>query len=311
LRIAVHLPLPEVEERIRSELSGAEIVHVPREGAIPENIRADILLTLGHRGDNTAEVIDACEGLRWIHVYGTGVENFPFESVGERMLTCSRGASAIPISEWVLAVMLAYEKRLPGSWITEPPEKWNQAELGSLYGKTLGLIGLGSIGQAVARRALAFDMKVIACVRQFRTSPVEGVEVIESMDEVLSRSDHLVLTLPSTAGNRHLFGDELFERVKPGAHLVNIARGNIVDQAALIKALDSGQISCASLDVVDPEPLPNGHSLYTHPGVRLSPHISWSYPEARIILQQNFIDNLKAYMAGTGLSGIVDIEAGY
>ena len=104
--------------------------------------------------------------MRWVHVIGTGVDAFPFAQLRGQVLTCSRGASAVPIAEWVMVMMLAFEKRLPQSWITSPPAGgWSRAALGTLHGKTLGLVGFGAIGSAVARRALPFGMRVRAMRR--------------------------------------------------------------------------------------------------------------------------------------------------
>tara|TARA_B110000444_G_scaffold260383_1_gene307092 strand:+ start:1780 stop:2715 length:936 start_codon:yes stop_codon:yes gene_type:complete len=311
MRIAMHLSISEIEQKICAELPEMEFIHIPRSGDIPDIIEVDVLLTLGYRADNLKEVIANCQGLRWIHVYGTGIDEFPLDCIGDEVLTCSRGVSTIPISEWVLATMLAYEKRLPESWISSQPDYWSTAQLGTLYGKTLGLIGLGTIAQGVVERAQGFSMEIIASVRNFRPSAIAAVEILESMDEVLAKADHLVLTLPSISENKKLFDRDLFVKMKRGVHIINIARGDIIDQHDLLAALDSGQVGFASLDVVDPEPLPTGHPLYDHPKVNISPHISWSYPEARALLQQNFLNNLTAFITGEGLTGIVDIKAGY
>ena len=135
---------------------------------------------------------------------GTGIDNLPavcFEH--GRTVTCARGLSAVPISEWVLAQILTFEKRLPSSWMTEPPEKWaiRTPPLGELYGKTLGLVGLGGIGEAVAVRALAFGMRVVAVRRTSRPSAVAGVEVLPDLDQLLAAADHLVLAAPGHAGH--------------------------------------------------------------------------------------------------------------
>src|SRR5262245_57280538 len=214
--------------------------------------------------------------VRWIHAMSTGIDGFPIDVVGDRVFTCSRGASAVAVSEWVLAMVLAPGAQLPDSWIHEPPERWSRARLDSLAGATVGVIGLGSIGTAVARRARAFDMVVVGHRRTPAPPPFDDVVMAASLDELLARSDHLVLAVPATSATRRLLDARAFDLVKPGAHLVNIARGALVDQDALLAALDGGRLAAASLDVVDPEPLPAGHPLYTHPRVRLSPHISWS-----------------------------------
>ena len=217
----------------------------------------------------------------------------------------------MPIAEWVLAQLLAFEKQLPASWITELPEHWNTAQLGGLQGRTLGLVGLGGIGAAVAERALPFGMRVVAVRRSARPSPVPGVELADRLADVLGVADHLVLTAPGTRATHHLLDEAAFAAVRPGVHLVNIARGSLVDQDALRVALDDGRVALASLDAVEPEPLPAGHWLFTHPRVHLSPHISWSMPGATDVLVATFIENLRRYVTGEPLDGVVDVEAGY
>ncbi len=119
-------------------------------------------------------------------------------------------------------------------------------------------------------------MRVLAVRRTDAASPVDGVELVPSLDALLEASDHLVLAVPLTARTEHLLDADAFAKVKPGVHLVNIARGRLVDQDALRVALDDGRVAMATLDTVDPEPLPAGHWLYEHPKVRLSAHISWA-----------------------------------
>ena len=251
------------------------------------------------------------EDVRWVHVLGAGVGGFPFEVLGGRPMTCSKGASAIPISEWVLAVMLAFEKRLPESFITEPPSAWNSANLGVLSGKTLGLIGVGAIGSEIARRALAFDMRVVGLRRSDRPFPFAAIEPAHSVVAVVDGADHVAIAAPATPQTHHLVDKGVLAAMKDGVHLVNIARGALIDQDALLEALDAGKVARASLDVVDPEPLPAGHPLYTHPGVRLSPHISWSGPITMPRTMEMFLANLQRYRHGEALEGLVDVDAGY
>ena len=292
-----------------AQFPDVEFVGVPRQGDLGDEASGDVLLTIPRGYPNLAELLD--RGVDWVHVTSTGIDGFPLELLGDRVMTCSRGASAIGISEWCLAMMLAFEKDLPGVWLREPPERWFTAELGALYGKTLGLIGLGGIGTAVARRALAFDMKVLAVRRTAAPSPLEGVDIAASIAELLARSDHIVVAAPATAATRHLLDADALAAAKPGTHIINIARGDLIDQDALRAALDSGHIARASLDTVDPEPLPEGHWLYDHPQVRVSAHVSWCMPDSWDLLMAPFADNLHRRLNGLPLEGIVNPDEGY
>jgi phosphoglycerate dehydrogenase-like enzyme len=306
--ILTHVPLALLD-RVGREFPDVEVVVVAERGEVPAEVRGEVLLTFTWGAPNLAEIV--ARGVRWVHTYGTGVDGFPFQALGNQVLTCSRGASAIPIAEWVLAVMLAAEKDLPAAWIHEPPQHWSLASLGGLYGKTLGLVGVGGIGRAVAVRALGFGMRVLAHRRTGAPSPVAGVEVVGELAAVLAAADHLVLAAPATAETRGLIGEAALARVKRGVHLVNVARGELVDHDALRRALDDGRVGLASLDCVEPEPLPAGHWLYTHPCVRLSPHTSWSMPGAFDRLLDPFLENLRRYRIGQPLEDVVDVARGY
>jgi len=307
-RVLTHVGGPIVDQ-IRAAVPEVDVVEIPGDGALPDDLDGDVLLTIAWGTPNLEDVLG--RGVRWAHTMGTGVDRFPLHLVGERVLTCSRGASAVPIAEWVLAQMLAFEKRLPESWLTERPERWHGAELGRLDGRTLGLVGLGGIGAAVAARALPFGMRVVALRRTARPSPVAGVELAGDLAELLPVADHLVLTAPGTAETRHLLNDDTLAQVRPGVHIVNIARGSLIDQDALRVALDDGRVALVSLDAVDPEPLPDGHWMFGHPRVHLSAHISWSMPGATDVLVELFVANLRRYVAGEPLDGVVDVAAGY
>ncbi len=206
--------------------------------------------------------------------------------------------------------MLAFEKHLPDVWLDAPPEQWNVAGLGGLEVRTLGVVGLGAIGSAVATRALAFDMKVVG-VRRRERPPIDGVELLADLPSLLATSDHVVIAAPATAATARLIDEAALAAVKPGVHIVNVARGSLIDQDALIRALDDGRVARASLDVVDPEPLPDGHPLYSHPKVRLTPHISWSAPASVRRTFSLFVENVARFRAGEPLVGHVDREEGY
>jgi len=297
-------------ERIGHALPEATVIVVPGDGDPPPDAQGEVLLALPWGTPNLQQVL--ARGVRWVHVLGTGVDRFPLHLLGDRVVTCSRGGSAVPIAEWVLATILAVEKRLPDAWIHEPPAGgWHFGGLGGLAGKTLGLVGFGAIGSAVAVRALAFGMRVRACRRTRTPAAVDGVELVPTAAELARVADHLVVAAPATAETRHMVGVDVLAAAKPGMHLVNVARGSLVDQDALRAALDDGRIAMASLDAVEPEPLPAGHWMYAHPRVRLSPHVSWNAPGALDELVDRFIENLRRRRDGEPLAGIVDLAAGY
>jgi phosphoglycerate dehydrogenase-like enzyme len=296
--------------RVAAAVPDATLVPVPTDGEPPAGVTGEVLLTLPWASPNLASLL--ARGVRWVHVLGTGVDAFPVHLLDGRTLTCSRGGSAVPIAEWVLAMMLAFEKRLPDAWIDDvPAEPWGRARLGTLAEKTLGLVGLGGIGRAVAERALPFGMRVRAVRRTPAASPVAGVEIVPSLHELVASADHLVVAAPATPATRHLVDREALAAIKPGAHIVNVARGMLIDETALRAALDDGRVARASLDAVEPEPLPAGHWMYRHPRIRLSPHVSWSMPGAAEVLVDCFIENLRRWRTGEPLAGVVDVGAGY
>jgi phosphoglycerate dehydrogenase-like enzyme len=296
---------PKAAEAMKAAVPDVEVIDAGAD-PLPSDLRADVLF--GGWGPHTLEY---AQRVGWVHLAGTGIDSFPRELFDGRTVTNARGASAIPIAEFVLAAMLAFEKHLPATWIHEPPEHWNFAPLGWLNTRTLGLVGLGGIGVAIAERALPFGMRVRALRRRPEASTLEGVEVVGSIDELVSDADHLVLAAPATPRTRHLINAETLGLVKPGVHLVNIARGALVDQDALRVALDDGRVAMASLDTVDPEPLPEGHWLYSHPKVRLSAHVSWASPAGMDRTVEIFVDNLRRYAAGEPVQHVVDPDEGY
>jgi phosphoglycerate dehydrogenase-like enzyme len=296
---------PKAAEAMKAAVPDVEVIDAGAEPP-PPDLRADVLF--GGWGPNTLEY---AQRVGWVHLAGTGIDSFPRELFDGRTVTNARGASAIPISEFVLAAMLAFEKQLPETWIHEPPDHWNFAPLGWLNTRTLGLVGLGGIGVAVAERALAFGMQVRALRRRPEPSPLDGVEVVGSLEELLPVSDHVVLAAPATPRTRRLIDARSLELVKPGVHLVNIARGALVDQDALRVALDDGRVATATLDTVEPEPLPADHWLYSHPKVRLSAHVSWASPAGMAPTLEIFVDNLRRYAAGEPVLHVVDPDEGY
>lgn len=246
--------------------------------------------------------------LKWVHLRSTGIDKYPDWIFDVPQVSVTRGGYATPIAEYVLAAMLAEAKHLPALWVSARSE-WGSRKMDGLAGRTLGIIGFGEIGKAIARRALAFDMQVLGTKRHAGPSGMEGVAIVP-LGELLGRSDHIVVATPLTEATRGLLDAKAFAGVKPGAHLINIGRGPVIDTEALRQALDT-RLGAATLDVTDPEPPPAGHWLYDHPKVRLSPHVSGNSPDTEARVTAFFLDNLERYRRGAALAGRVDPQARY
>jgi phosphoglycerate dehydrogenase-like enzyme len=307
MRVLTQLPA-RYTTVLRERLPDIEFVEVPMTGPAPHE-PAEVLFTWTRGSKNMGDVLD--EHVKWVHTLGTGVDEFDFSVIGDRLLTCARGAAGVPIAEWVLAMMLAFEKDLPNQWVTQPPEQFLWGSLGTLARRKLALVGFGSIGQQVARHAIGFEMDVHALRRTQSPSPVDGVNVVSSLAEVLADADHVVLAAPLTPATHGMIDASAFAQMKEGVHIVNIARGGLIDQDALRVALDAGTVGCASLDTTEPEPLPEGHWLYEHERVRLSPHVSWSSPTAEARTLAAFETNLERWIRGEPLDGVVNVGEGY
>ena len=298
--------IKQATPRLTAEFPGVEVVDPDASGAL--DVAADVLF--GGWGQHGPAIV--ARGVRWVQLSGTGIDGVRPEILAAPLVTCARGASSIPISEYVLTAMLNFEKGFPANYLDAPPKHWNFQHMGALAGKTLGLVGFGGIGERVARLALAFDMHVVAIRRRPELgSTIPGCRVVGSIDELAQVADHIVLAAPGTPRTRHLLDARVFALMKPGVHVVNIARGSLIDQDALQAALDCDTVARASLDTVDPEPLPAGHWLYSHPKVLLTPHSSWSSTAFFDAAIEIFCSNLRRFVDGDELLHIIDRSEGY
>jgi phosphoglycerate dehydrogenase-like enzyme len=294
----------------------ARVVTMPPSPPFPLDPSVEVLLVLPERAGGAPFPTDGPPpgwpfGVRLIQCLSAGIDEYPawLFKTGTPAATAS-GSTAVPMAEFVLASLLACEKMLPDVWIRDAAD-WKPFPLGALAGKTLGLLGFGAIGRAVAERALPFGMRVITHRRSGGTPDLAGVEGVD-FGTLLAQSDHLVVAAPLTAATRHMMNAEAFAHMKSGGHLVNVSRGGLVDQDALVAALDAGTLALATLDVTDPEPLPAGHPLYAHPKVRVSPHTSWAGgPRVAEGIGRILLENLTRFRDGRPVLNPVDPEAGY
>ena len=241
--------------------------------------------------------------LRWVHSFSAGVDNPFFQTLLARgvRLTTSAGAHATPIAHSVLLYLLALSRDLPGWLADQRAHRWSPREFADLQGRHLGIVGLGAIGREVARLAEAFGLRVSALRREPRGDEPCETRPLSQLADWLPELDVLVLSLALTPETRGLIDAAALARLKPGSLLVNVARGEIVDEAVLVEALRSGQLGGAALDVFEQEPLPASSPLWDMPRVIVTPHSSGATPGNLERSVRIFLDNLERYEAGHAL----------
>ncbi|MEP7187627.1 MAG: D-2-hydroxyacid dehydrogenase [Roseiflexaceae bacterium] len=308
----------KVEPQLHQIAPSAEVVHVDQEGAGVGDLNdAEVLLRWWMPPTTLRRIVAAAPRLRWLHTPSAGVNGLLIPEVLDHkiVLTNSAGAHAIPIAEFVLLSMLGHAKRVSGLMALTPEEAWTQGrtfQLGELYEKTLVILGLGHIGQEIARRAAAFGMRVLGSRR--RPAPIAGVVQVVGEDAwraLLPEADYLVLATPLTSTTKGMLDAAALAQLRPSAYLINIARGEIIDTDALIAALEQGRLAGATLDVVPEEPLPPEHPLWRTPNVWITPHISSSSPRTSERAIAIFLENVRRDIAGQPLVNVIDLQAGY
>ncbi|HXG41262.1 MAG TPA: D-2-hydroxyacid dehydrogenase [Dehalococcoidia bacterium] len=259
--------------------------------------------------------------LRWLQLTSAGVDRLlesPVLRSGITVTTAS-GIHAVPIGEYVLGAMLALAKGFPQAMAAQRERAWRPYLPDELHGKTVAIVGLGAIGREVARLAKALGMRVLACRRscqepQERPPDAPEVDLLlppSHLPQLLAEADYLVLAVPLTPETRGLIGRQELASMRQGACLINVARGPVVDEDALVEALRSGHLGGAVLDVFSQEPLPADSDLWGLPNVLLTPHISGGTPRYMERAVDLFCDNLRRYLAGEPLRNVVDPLRGY
>ncbi|MFC2005559.1 D-2-hydroxyacid dehydrogenase [Chloroflexota bacterium] len=264
------------------------------------------------------DLLSRAPKLKWIHIGGTGIDLYLSTGIfeGNVTITNSRGVPAVPISEHVLGFMFMLAKNAERLLGNKQDRRWERFVTMELRDRTVGIIGLGAIGSEVARLAKGIGMRVLATRRSAtgQQSKVFGVDEIyppSNLLQMLSESDFVVVAAPLTAETMGLIGEAELRAMQPTAYLINIARGRIVDQSALIRALREGWIAGAGLDVFESEPLPADSELWELPNVLLSSHMAGSTDRRNQRVLGLFCDNLKRYLAGEQLLNVVDLQKGY
>jgi D-3-phosphoglycerate dehydrogenase len=247
---------------------------------------------------------DLPDGVRWVQLPSAGVERWLDRIDRERQWTSAAPAFGRGVAEHALALMLAGTRRLHEFARTQT---WTRPEIHRLEGTTVAIIGTGSIGRALIELLEPFRAEVLAVTRRGR----DGTLPVERLDEALPSAHFVVIAAPSTAATRHLIGADQLALMREDAWLVNVARGTLVDTEALVAALAAGEIAGAALDVTDPEPLPDGHPLWTEPRALITPHVA--NPDVTLMSDLAGLagEQVRRLAAGEPLLSPIDLDAGY
>jgi phosphoglycerate dehydrogenase-like enzyme len=252
--------------------------------------------------------------LRLIQVLGAGVDGvLPAPDLPPSVVLANqRGMSAEPMAEFGLTLALGLLKQLPFFLAAQRERTWRRTLPVRAAGLTMGILGMGAIGEALAERAAALGMRVIATQRSPKRHPaVERIESPERTDAVLAESDVVVVLLPLTDDTRGFLSRERLARMKPGAYLVNLARGGIADEEAVLEALKSGRLAGAAFDVFETEPLPPESPLWDAPNLWVTPHMAGGFPEILDETTRLFAENVSRLERGEPVRNAIDRTRGY
>jgi D-2-hydroxyacid dehydrogenase (NADP+) len=305
MHVLIFLPWDESErflyERIIVPRFPALTVHTV--GTIDElkaNIgRAEILMSFGVR--LPTGIFAHAPRLKWVHAFGTGVDGIADQETLHRdvLITSTKGIHGPPVAEAALASMLALSRDLPRSVRGQDRRVWDKWRMRLLDRKIVGILGVGAIAQALAPRCQAMGMTVVGISRTPR--PAAGFDRIvprSDLERVVVDLDYLVLLLPLEPDTRHIVGDRVLAAMKPTSYLVNVARGGVLNDAALVRALESKKLAGAALDVFDQEPLPIDHPFWRMPNVIITPHFGGYYDRYVEDSADQICRNLERFLTG-------------
>ena len=317
-------------DRIRAAAPGARIVMVSVEGLADGPLDdVEVMLRGWLSSDAFDRLLARAPRLTWVHSATSGVERALTPASRERRLvvTNARGVFSRPIAEYVLMMILAVSRRLPQLLELQRERTWQPLEGTELRDVTVGIVGFGSIGRTVAALATSFGCRVVAVRRHSeleatpRSADDEGSSGAElrldrvggpgTLPELLAESDFVVLAAPLTPETEDMINSDTLAMVKPGAWLINVARGRLIDERALLRALRDGHLGGAVLDTFRDEPLPPMSSFYDLPNVIVTPHTAWSSGRVLDRSVELFCENLRRFASGEPFLNVVDPDAGY
>jgi D-2-hydroxyacid dehydrogenase (NADP+) len=312
-------PQPVMPQTIRARWPEMRVVHLPGYDHLSAELPdTDIFVGYSLR----AEQLTHAKKLKWIHSTAAGVAQLMYPELRDSgiVVTNPSGVFSAPMAEHTVGLLLALARNFPDSTRHQDRSHWGQQEiwdrpqrLTELSGQVLLIVGFGSIGRELAKRASAFDMRVWGVTRSGRgdTTHAERIVPASQMEETLPHADYVVIAAPETTETRHLIGAPQIARMKPGACLINVGRGSLLDESALLQALEVGTLGGAALDVTSLEPLPRDSPLWKAPNLFITPHTSavsdrlWRRETALLI------DLLERWFDGREMFNQVDFARGY
>lgn len=258
-----------------------------------------------------------CSGARWVHSRFAGLDGFLFPGLVESPvpLTNGRGSFSRALAEFVVAGLLHFAKDFPRMRRNQASADWQVFDVEELHGRTLGIVGYGDIGRAIAERAKPFGVRIVGLRRRPENGARDGLadEVwpLSRLRDLFATADDIAVALPLTPETHHLIGEAEIRAMKPGAVFANVGRGAVVDEPALVRALEERRIKGAALDVFETEPLPKQSPLWRLDNLLLSPHTADHTRTWLKDASQLFLDNLRRFRRGEPLLNLVDKRAGY
>jgi phosphoglycerate dehydrogenase-like enzyme len=312
-------PQPVMPETIRARWPEMRVVHLPDYDRLADELPdADIFVGYSLRAEQLAHA----KKLKWIHSTAAGVAQLMYPELRDSgiVVTNPSGVFSPPMAEHTMGLLLALARNFPDSTRHQDRSHWGQQDiwdkpqrLTELNGRVLLIVGFGSIGRELAKRARAFDMRVWGVTRSGKGDRTHAEKIVPAsqLDEALPHADYIVLAAPETTETRQLIGQAQIARMKPGARLINVGRGSLLDEAALIRALRTGALGGAALDVTPVEPLPGQSPLWKAPNLFITPHTSalsdrlWHRETALLM------DLLERWFNGREMFNQVDFARGY
>jgi phosphoglycerate dehydrogenase-like enzyme len=312
-------PKPAMADAIRKRWPAVHVVHLPNYDLLPQELPdTDIFIGYSIRADQ----LKSAKQLKWVHSTAAGVAQLMYPELRDSgiLVTNASGIFSIPMAEHTMGLILALARNLPDSVRFQDQTIWSQQQLwdkpqhlGEVNSRLLLIVGFGSIGRELARRARAFDMRVWGVTRSGKgdSSLAEKIVPASQLNEALPEADYVVLAAPDTPETKHLIGAAQLARMKRTARLLNVGRGSLLDEEALVRSLQTGELAGAALDVARTEPLPPESPLWKAPNLFITPHtsaISERLWDRETVL---LLDLLERWFGGAEMTNVVDFTRGY